>query len=116
MVCRHAAPGLAALLAGSRILSSHQVGRHEHVGWRVLPPVVEELIYLPQGETGDLAEGPSGSSSDMAIEERPIGYTGTGVGSPAAARFKPETSSTAVNKALKSSKVRPFSSWSEVRS
>ena len=102
--------------AGSPLVASHQVSRHQHVSRRVILPVIEQLIYLPQGEPADLAEAPSGSSSDVTIEERPIGYTGTGVGSPADALFRPETSSMALNRVLKSSKVRPLSSCSAVRS
>src|SRR5262249_31666392 len=95
---------------GGSLVAPHRVRRHEHVSGRVILPVIEQLIYLPQGEPADLGEAPSGSSSDVTIEERPIGYTGTGVGSPADALFRPETSSMAPNRVLKSSKVRPFSS------
>jgi hypothetical protein len=66
-------------------------------------PVGKEVIDLPQGKQADLIECPSGSSSDVAVQERPIGYTGTGVGSPAAAFFNPDTSSIALKRALKSS-------------
>ena len=41
-------------------------------------------------------QSPSGSGGDVAKDKRPVRYTGTGVGSPAAAFLSPETSSMAL--------------------
>lgn len=96
--------------------SLHQISPYQHVGWWIILPVAKQLVHFPQRKFVDLPERPSGSSSDMAIDKCPIGYTGTGIGSPAAAFFNPETSSTALKSALKSSKVRPPSNCSRLTS
>ena len=83
---------------------------------RIVLPVRHQLIHFPQSKLLNFMKTPSGSSCDMAKKERPVRYTGTGVGSPAGAFLSPETSSTALKRALKSSKVRPFSSCSTERS
>jgi hypothetical protein len=105
----------ADVVAGSA-LCPHQVCTDENMRRRVIAPVGEQLICLPQGQAIDFFKRPSGSGRDVAIDERPIGYTGTGVGSPADDFFKPDTSRTALNKTLKSSSVSPFSSASSDKS
>src|SRR6185437_11139552 len=73
---------------------------------RIVLPVGEEVVCLPQSQAIDFLKSPSGS----------------GGGSPGALFFKPETSSTALSRALKSSRVRPLSrsfnemSWCTLRS
>jgi hypothetical protein len=99
-------PGVAVLLFGA----TQKICGHQSMGWRIILPVGKEFIDVPKGELVDLREGPPGSGCDMTVDERPVGYTGTGVGSPAEAFLSPETSSTALKSALKSSMVRPFSS------
>lgn len=56
-----------ALLAGTAFVSAHQVSGDEHMCRRIVLPVVHEIIYVPQGKLVNLAERPSGSSSDMAV-------------------------------------------------
>ena len=111
---RLVATGLArtALL----LASAEQIGRHQHVRGRGFLPVLEQVIYVPQCERVNFAKRPPGGSGDVAVEKRPLRYTATGVGSPEAAFFRPETSSTALKSALKSSSVRPFSICSGERS
>jgi hypothetical protein len=98
------------------MMVAQKICGHQHVSGRVVLPVCHQIIDFPKGKLLDFRQSPSGSSCDMAKDERPIRYTGTGVGSPAAAFLSPETSRTAVNSALKSSKVSPFSIFSAVRS
>ena len=93
-------------------LVAKQIRRHENMRGRTLPPVVEQIVDVPECERINLAKRPPGGSCDVAVEKRPLRYTATGVGSPAAAFFRPETSRTAPNSALKSSSVSPFSSCS----
>lgn len=108
------AAGLAR--AALLLVSAQQIGRHQHVRGRRLLPVLEQIIYVPQCERVNFAKRPPGGSGDVAVEKRPLRYTATGVCSPAAAFFRPETSSTALKSALKSSSVSPFSICSGERS
>jgi hypothetical protein len=80
-------------------VSAHQIGRNKYVRGRIVPPVRHEIVEVPESKLLDVRQSPSGSGGDVAKNERPIDYTGTGVGSPAAAFFKPETSRTALNNA-----------------
>jgi len=86
------------------------------MGGRIVAPVLEQTVYVPHRKLINLMERPSGSSSDVAVDKGPLRYTGTGVGSPTATFLRPETSSTALKSTMKSSKVRPFSSCSALRS
>jgi len=61
-------------------------------------PVSHEIVEVPEGKLFNVMQGPSGSGGDVAEDKRPIDYTGTGVGSPAEAFFKPETSRTVLNR------------------
>jgi hypothetical protein len=97
-------------------LAASQISTYQHVSRWVILPVSHEVVEFPQSKLLDLMESPSGSGCDVAKDKRPIGYTGTGIGSPATAFFNPETSSMALKRILKSSNVRPFSSCSAVRS
>ena len=89
--------------------ASRQIRRYQDVSRRIVLPISKEIVYLPHGQLVNLPESPSGSGGDVAVNKRPLDYTGTGIGSPAAAFLRPETSSTALKSALKSSKVSPFS-------
>lgn len=111
----------AAFAARTRLgrgafFTAREISAHQHVSRRIVLPIVEEFICLPQCQPADLSERPSGSGSDVPVDKRPVRYTDTGIGSPAAARLSPETSRTAWKRTVKSSKVSPFSSCSAVRS
>src|SRR5438309_6842784 len=90
-------------LAGRAPFTTHEIGRDQDVSRRIVLPVGHQIIDIPERKLVDLREGPSGSSGDVAVSKGPLRYTGTGVGSPAEAFLRPETSSTALNSALKSS-------------
>jgi hypothetical protein len=109
-------PALSAGGSFTLLFSTHEISSHKHMSWRIVFPVGHKIIQFPESELLDFSKSPSGSGGDMTENKRPVRYTGTGVGSPAAAFLSPDTSSIALNSALKSSKVRPFSSCSAVRS
>jgi hypothetical protein len=111
---RRAAAGPARITL--LFVSAQQIRRHQHVRGRRLLPVLEQIVYFPQCECVNFAKRPPGGSGDVAVEKRPLRYTATGVGSPEAAFFRPETSRTALNSAPKSSSVSPFSICSGERS
>jgi len=60
-------------IVGSRRLSAQQISSHHHMYRRMLLPVVEELIDLPERKRVDLTESPAGSSCYVTIDERPVG-------------------------------------------
>lgn len=103
-------------MTGTYFAIANKVSCHEQMYWRMVFPVSHKIVEFPQSQLLDLMKGPSGSGCDVAENKWPVNYTGTGVGSPATAFFRPETSSTVLKSVLKSSKVSPFSSWSVVRS
>jgi hypothetical protein len=73
------------------------------MGWRKFLPIGHQLVEFPERKLLNLMQRPPGSGRDVAKEKGPVGYTGTGTGSPAEAFLSPETSRTELNSALKSS-------------
>ncbi len=65
---------------------------------RVVLPVVQQIMNLPEGKPIDFVKSPSGSGGDVAVNERPVRYAVTGVASPEFALFRPETSRTAAKR------------------
>src|SRR5258708_9353458 len=114
--CLEAACLVALSFSAGTFLVTKKIRCHQHMRWRRLLPVLEQIVYVPHGERVNFAERPPGGSGDVAVDQRPLRDTARGVGSPADAVFEPDTSSIAPKSALKSSNVRPFSSCSCERS
>src|SRR5262249_51000930 len=83
---------------------------------RMLIPVLDQLMHLPQRECIHIAVPPSGDGDDVAIDPAPISYPVTGCAYPGAFLRNPDASSTALKTSLKFSTVIMLSSFSCVRS
>jgi hypothetical protein len=61
-----------APLTRTALAPAHQISRNQHVRGRIILPVVKQVIRVPNGQLIDLVGCPSGSSRDVAIQERPV--------------------------------------------
>ncbi len=62
-----------ATLGSVVFTGANQISGDQHVDRRMILPVGEQIIYVPEGKLGNLSERPSGSGSNVAVEERPVG-------------------------------------------
>lgn len=52
--------------------STHPIGSNQHMSRRIVLPIIEQIIDLPERELVNVSEGPSGSGGDVAIQKRPV--------------------------------------------